>query len=124
MTPTNPDTKKRISLYFFCNCCFLLFMITAAFMIRSGQASYVPYTTVDKPFVRQVIASGETEAAWSALKTTEIARAEGFSGIVSMMDLMQIATLVMVLFFIVNCYVLFQLRGSATSDSVPVMIRS
>src|SRR6056297_3314356 len=110
MTITD-KTRKRLSLYFICNCCFLVVMIAAGFSIRSGQAAYTPYTSIDKQFVRTVIASGDTERAWDALKTTEVARAEGFQGIVSMMDLMLLATLVMALFFIVNGYLLFRLRG-------------
>ena len=123
MTPTTP-TKKRISLYFICNCCFLVFMITAGFMIRSGQAAYMPHTAIDKQFVRSVIASGEPEAAWNALKHTELARAEGFRGMVTMMDLMQMATIVMAVFFLVNGYFFFKMRGQSTPARVPVMVRS
>lgn len=124
MTSTTSTQSKRLSLYFICNCAFLALMLAAGLMVRSGQASFIPHTTVDKQFVTNVIASGETEAAWDALKTTEIARAEGFSGMVSMMDLMQVATLIMATFFIVNGYFLFKLRSSPTLTSVPVMVRS
>ena len=123
MTPTDP-TKKRLSLYLICNCCFLAFMIAASFLIRSGQTAYSPYTNIDKEFVRGVIASGETEKAWDALKTTEVARAEGYQGVVSMMDLMLIASIVMALFFVVNGYVLYQLRRRESPARVPVMVRS
>ena len=121
---TSTKTRKRLSLYIICNCAFLVVMIVAGFSIRSGQAAYAPYTTIDKQFVRTVIASGDTEKAWTALKTTEVARAEGFQGVVSMMDLMLIATLIMALFFVVNGYLLFKLRGEANPERVPVMVRS
>jgi hypothetical protein len=125
MTPSNSPSKKRISLYYLCNCLFLVFMVVAAFMIRSGQADYLPHASVDKQFVQDVIATGETENAWNALKTTEIARAEGFRGMVTMMDLMQSATIVMALFFVLNGYFLFKLRsGPSAPASVPVMVRS
>ena len=119
-----PKTRKRLSLYFICNCAFLIVMVAAGLFIRSGQAAYTPYTDIDKQFVRTVIASGDTEKAWEALKTTEIARAEGFKGMVSMMDLMLIATLIMALFFVVNGYLLFRLRGENGPQRVPVMVRS
>jgi hypothetical protein len=124
MTSTTSTHSKRLSVYFICNCAFLVLMLAAGFMVRSGQASYMPHTTVDKQFVRNIIASGETEVAWNALKNTEYLRAEGFQGIVSMMDLMQIATLIMAVFFIVNGYFLFKLRSTPSPTSVPVMVRS
>lgn len=116
--------RKRLSLYFICNCAFLVVLIAAGFSIRSGQAAYTPYANIDKQFVRTVIASGDTEKAWDALKTTEVARAEGFQGIVSMMDLMLAATLVMALFFVANGYMLFKLRAKADPEAVPVLVRS
>lgn len=124
MSQNNPTSRKRLSLYFICNCAFLVLMVSAGFMIRSGQSQFIPHTSVDKQYVRTVIASGETEAAWDALKYTETARASGFQSVVTMMDLMQVATIVMALFFILNCYFLLRLRSAPTPASVPVMVRS
>ena len=124
MSQSNPTSQKRLSHCFLCNCAFLVFMVAAGFVIHSGQSRYLPHSSVDKQHVKNVIASGETEAAWDALNYTETARASGFQSVVTMIDLMQIATVVIALFFILNCYFLFRLRSTPTPAHVPVMVRS
>ena len=112
MTSVNsPATRnKRFTVYFISNICFVLFMLAAIPLIRSGQAHFLPHAKIDKEFVSRTLTNGTPESIDQALKTTEVYRAAGYSNLVEMMDLMQVGAIALATLFIVNGFVLFRLR--------------
>ena len=112
MTSTTSPTarNKRFTIYFVSNICFVLFMLAAIPLIRTGQARFVPHAEVNREYVAQTLASGTPEEIDHALKSTEVYRAAGYRNLIVMMGLMQISAVALAVLFIVNGVVLFRLR--------------
>lgn len=114
ITPTKPTRKKPalkkpFSIYLVTNFLLVAFMLAAVPLIRTGQARYIPHAEIDRQFVVEAIASEHPESMPEALKATEVYRATGFRNVVDMMDVMQIAAIVLALLFALNGIVLYRL---------------
>jgi len=110
-TETTPATRnKRLTIYLISNFCFVLFMLAAIPLIRSGQAGFAPHAQVNRQFVASTLATGTPEDIDHALKSTEICRASGYESLVGLMDLMQMSAVALALLFVVNGFVLFRFR--------------
>lgn len=107
-SPTARD--KRFTIYFASNIFFVLFMLAAIPLIRSGQARFLPHSKIDREYVANTLTHGTPESIDQALKSTEIYRAAGYTNLVDMMDLMQVGAIAMAALFVVNGFVLFRLR--------------
>lgn len=110
---TPPARNKLLTMYLVSNFCFVLLMLAAILLIRSGQTSFLPHAKIDREFVSDTLANGTAKDIDHALKATEVYRAAGYESLVGMMDLMQVTALVLALLFVINGFVLFRLRQPA-----------
>lgn len=97
---------RKTNLFLTLNLILVVALLAAIPLLRFGQENYEPHAVVDKQYVKQVIATGETAEVGTALKLTEISRALAYDDYAQMLTIMQVVAALLAIMVLGNILIL------------------
>lgn len=121
-TNAAPKLSRKHRIYILLNIVLAVTLLAAVPLLRTGKDDYAPHATVDKDYVRDVIATGHAEEVGLGLKFTEIARASAYEDYVDMLTVMQIVSILLVLMIAGNILIISGMRRNveAPAQQIPL----